>query len=102
MIKKFINGVKKGKVKMRVYKSVRCNRCRCQDICKIENEYRTIQKKIDEIMGDGDSFFSIPELVCSHYVPGQNAEIRNVTSDSETSNEYLNNYIGEANKNGRA
>lgn len=81
-------------------RSIRCDRCKCQNICKIEEKYREIQKKIDETMNGQDSYFSIHDLMCSYYTPNSDAQIRNVASAA--SNERLNEYIKEANRNGRA
>lgn len=79
------------------YKNVRCNRCRCQDICKIENDFRTTQKKLNDIMNGGDSFFSLPDLICSHFIPIEKANIRN--SEAERSNSYFNEKITAQNTN---
>lgn len=31
-------------------KTYKCDRCRCQDICKLENAFRNTQDKLDEIV----------------------------------------------------
>lgn len=79
------------------YKNVRCNRCKCQDICKIENDFRTAQKKLNDIMNGEDSFFSLPDLICSHFIPIEKATIRNC--EAETSNSYFNEKITSLNRN---
>ena len=60
-----------------------------------------ISKGIDEVFGDSaiQDYFEMPELVCHRYIRQQ--PISRTNAFAEASNEYLNNYIGEANKNGR-
>lgn len=100
MIKKFISGVKKGKVKMA--KLRKCDECAIQGICKLEDDYRRISKEMDAVYDSDskDSYFSMPELKCHRFIRQQ--PISRTNAFAESSNEYLNNYIGEANKNGRA
>lgn len=64
----------------------KCDDCACRGICKIEDDYRTISKNMDQVYNSysKDSYFSMPELICYRYIHGQ-----------------LNNLITEANKNGR-
>mgnify|MGYP000280915045 FL=1 len=79
----------------------KCDTCACQGICKIEERYLMISKGIDEVFGDSaiQGYFEMPELVCHRYIRQQ--PISRTNAFAEASNEYLNNYIGEANKNGR-
>lgn len=44
-------------------KTYKCDRCRCQDICKLENAFRNTQDKLDEIVENGNGNFSV-EFVC--------------------------------------
>ena len=77
----------------------KCDDCACRGICKIEDDYRTISKNMDQVYNsdDKDSYFSMPELICHRY-------IRRQFPVSRTNNEEalrFNNLITEANKNGR-
>lgn len=110
MIRNYIHGAKKGKVKMD--KTYKCDRCRCQDICKLENAFRNTQDKLDKIVGNSNSYFSI-EFVCGRFIPVEHSaltnrtieainlcfgnEARNACADNMT----MNKYIAEENKNGR-
>lgn len=49
-------------------KTYKCDRCRCQDICKLENVFRNTQDKLDEIISNGNGYFSI-EFVCGRFIP---------------------------------
>ena len=110
MIKKYTNGIKKGKVKMdKIYK---CDQCRCQDICKLENAFRNTQDKLDEIVENGNGNFSV-ELVCRRFIPVEHSAITNRTIEAINlcfgnearnacaDNMTMNKYITEENKNGR-
>lgn len=44
-------------------KTYKCDRCRCQDICKLETAFRNTQDKLDEIVENGNGNFSV-EFVC--------------------------------------
>ena len=44
-------------------KTYKCDRCRCQDICKLEIAFRNTQDKLDEIVENGNGNFSV-EFVC--------------------------------------
>lgn len=84
----------KGKVK--TVKTYKCDRCRCQDICKFETMFRDTQDKLDEIVGNGDGFFSV-EFTCGRFIPGTLSALTNHTiepinlcSRNEASNAYLN------------
>ena len=48
----------------------KCDECTHQGICKIEDDYRTISKNMDQVYdSDGkDSYFSMPELICYRFV----------------------------------
>lgn len=83
-------------------KLCKCDECAIQGICKLEDDYRRISKKMDAVYDSDskDSYFSMPELKCHRFIRQQ--PISRTNSFAEASNEYLNNYIGEANKNGRA
>lgn len=35
-------------------KTYKCDRCRCQDICKLETAFRNTQDKLDEIVENGN------------------------------------------------
>lgn len=112
MIKKYANGIKKGKVKMD--KTYKCDRCKCQDICKLEDAFRNTQDKLNEIVGnsDGDGYFSI-EIVCSKFIPEKLSALTNRTIEAVNlcfgnearnacaDNMTMNKYITEENKNGR-
>lgn len=95
MIRKYINGVKKGKVKM-----AKCNACVCQGICKIEERYSMISKGIEEVFGDNaiQGYFEMPELVCHRFIRKQPVSRTNKLEEALR----FNNLITEANKNGRA
>lgn len=97
MIKKYANGIKKGKVKMA--KLRKCDDCACQGICKIEDDYRTISKNIDQVYNsdDKDGYFSMPELICHRYIRRQPVSRTNNFEEALR----FNNLITEANKNGR-
>ena len=77
----------------------KCDDCACQGICKIENDYRTISKNMDQLYNsDGkDSYFSMPELICHRYIRRQPVSRTNEFEETLR----LNRLIGEANKNGR-
>lgn len=82
-------------------KTYKCDRCRCQDICKL-----------DEIVENGNGNFSV-EFVCRRFIPVEHSaltnrtieainlcfgnEARNACADNMT----MNKYIAEENKNGR-
>lgn len=89
MIKKYANGIKKGKVKMA--KLRKCDNCACQGICKIEDDYRTISKNMDQVYNsDGkDGYFSMPELICHRYIRRQPVSRIN-NFENEASNKILN------------
>ena len=51
----------------------KCDKCACQGICKIEDDYRAISKNMDQVY-DSDaknSYFSIPELICYRFIRKQ-------------------------------
>lgn len=110
MIRKYTNGVKKGKVKMA--KTYKCDRCRCQNICKLENAFRETQDKLDEIVGNGNGYFSM-EFVCGRFIPVEHSALTNRTIEAinlcfgngarnaYADNMTMNKYIAEENKNGR-
>lgn len=77
----------------------KCDDCACQGICKIENDYRTISKNMDQLYNsDGkDSYFSMPELICHRYIRRQ--PVHRTNNFEEVLR--FNNLIEEANKNGR-
>ena len=94
-------------------KTYKCDRCRCQDICKLETAFRNTQDKLlDEIVENGNGNFSV-EFVCRRFIPVEFSalanrtveainlcfgnEARNVCAD----NMAMNKYIAEENKNGR-
>ena len=101
MIKKFVSGVKKGKVKMtKIYK---CDRCRCQDICKLEAAFHTTQDRLDEIIENANGNFSF-EFVCGRFIPTQHSVLANRTNEAHNAcadNMTMNEYIAKENKNGR-
>lgn len=77
-------------------KNYKCDRCKCRDICKLENAFRNMQDKLDKIISNGDGYFSI-ELVCSKFIPEKLSaltnnviEAVNLCFGSEASNAYLN------------
>lgn len=77
----------------------KCDDCACQGICKIEDDYRTISKNMDQVYNpDGkDGYFSMPELICHRYIRRQPVSR---TNNFEKALRF-NNLITEANKNGR-
>lgn len=95
-------------------KTYKCDRCRCQDICKLETAFHNTQDKLYEIIGNCNSngYFSI-EFVCGRFTPVEHSaftnrtieainlcfgnEARNACADNMT----MNKYIAEENKNGR-
>ena len=79
----------------------KCDECACQGICKIEDDYRRISKEMDAVYdpNGSDAYFSMPELKCHRFIRRQ--PVSRTNAFTEANNEYLNNYIREANKNGR-
>ena len=69
----------------------KCDDCACQGICKIEDDYRTISKNMDQVYNpDGkDGYFSMPELICHRYIRRQPVSRTN-NFGNEASNEILN------------
>lgn len=49
-------------------KIYKCDRCKCKDICKLENAFRNTQDKLDEIVENGNGNFSV-EFVCRRFIP---------------------------------
>lgn len=82
-------------------KLCKCDECAIRGICKIEDDYRRISKEIDAVydLNGSDAYFSMPELKCHRFIRQQ--PVSRTNTFAEASNEYLNNYIEEANKNGR-
>lgn len=56
-------------------KNYKCDRCKCRDICKLEDTFRSTQDKLDEIVGNGNGYVSI-EFVCSKFIPGKPSALR--------------------------
>lgn len=93
-------------------KNYKCDLCRCQDICKLENAFRNTQDKLDEIVGNGNGYFSL-EFVCGRFIPVEHSALTNRTIEAInlcfgnearnacTDNMTMNKYIAEENKNGR-
>ena len=85
----------------------KCDDCACQGICKIEDNYRTISKNMDQVYNpDGkDGYFSMPELICHRYIRRQPVSrtnnFGNEASNACADNMTMNKYIAEENKNGR-
>lgn len=78
-------------------KTYKCDRCRCQDICKLETAFRNTQDKLDEIVENGNGNFSV-ELVCRRFIPVEHSAL---TNNACADNMTMNKYITEENKNGR-
>ncbi len=62
-------------------KTYKCDRCRCQDICKFETMFRSTQDKLDEIVGNGDVFFSV-EFTCERFIPVEHSALTNRTIEA--------------------
>lgn len=83
-------------------KTYKCDRCRCQDICKFETAFRNTQDKLDEIIENGNGNFSVEfSALTNRTIEAINLcfgnEARNACADNMT----MNKYIAEENKNGR-
>lgn len=84
-------------------KTYKCDRCRCQDICKLEIAFRNTQDKLDKIVGNDHGYFSI-EFVCGRFIPVEHSALTNRTIEARNAcadNMTMNKYIAEENKNGR-
>lgn len=93
-------------------KTYKCDRCKCQDICKLETAFRNTQDKLDEIVENGNGYFSM-EFVCGRFIPVAHSALTNRTIEAINScfgngahnacadNMTMNKYIAEENKNGR-
>ena len=62
-------------------KTYKCDRCRCQDICKLETAFRNTQDKLDEVIENGNGNFSV-EFVCTRFIPGTISALRNHTIEA--------------------
>lgn len=93
-------------------KTYKCDRCKCQDICKLETAFRNTKDKLDEIVENGNGYFSM-EFVCGRFIPVAHSALTNRTIEAINScfgngarnayadNMTMNKYIAEENKNGR-
>lgn len=62
-------------------KTYKCDRCRCQDICKLENAFHNTQDKLDEIVENGNGYFSM-EFVCRRFIPVEHSALTNRTIEA--------------------
>ena len=69
----------------------KCDDCVCQGICRIEDDYRTISKNMDQVYNsDGkDGYFYMPELICHRFIRKQPVSRTN-NFGNEASNKILN------------
>lgn len=59
-------------------KTYKCDRCRCQDICKLETTFRNTQDKLDEIVENGNGNFSV-EFDCGRFISVEFSALTNRT-----------------------
>lgn len=62
-------------------KTYKCDRCRCQDICKLEAAFHTTQDRLDEIVENGNGNFSV-EFVCARFIPVEHSALTNRTIEA--------------------
>lgn len=57
-------------------KNYKCDRCRCQDICKLEIAFRNTQDKLDKIVANDNSNFFI-KFDCRRFIPVEHSALSN-------------------------
>lgn len=62
-------------------KTYKCDRCRCQDICKLETVFRNTKDKLDEIVENSNGYFSM-EFVCGRFIPVGHSALTNRTIEA--------------------
>lgn len=83
-------------------KTYKCDRCRCQDICKLETAFRNTQDKLDEIVENGNGNFSVEHsALTNRTIEAINLCFGNEAHNACADNMTMNKYITEENKNGR-
>lgn len=83
-------------------KTYKCDRCRCQDICKLEPAFRNTQDKLDEIVENGNENFSVEfSALTNRTIEAINLCFGNEAHNACADNMTMNKYIAEENKNGR-
>lgn len=78
----------------------KCDKCAHQGICKLEDDYRTISKNMDQVYNSDakDSYFGVPDLICYRFIGSHTASR---ASNFENALCFNNLIEEEADENGR-